>query len=152
MGRKKVHAGKPGSAASESGSGGENISQYWKQFFSKHPKMLKVRSNEAALTQWKADHPGTPEVPPSVVNGLTNVKSQLRHKRKGKRGRPPMGSQPTSNGVPVARSAKLPAKLLEALEDQIDQCLGLIGGHEGSREIVQTLKHARRLTILQMSQ
>src|SRR5260370_919172 len=68
----------------------ENISQYWRHYFAAHPKSLRVRSNEAAIAQWQADHPGASEIPPRVLNRLTNPKSLLRKARgaNGKRGRP----------------------------------------------------------------
>jgi hypothetical protein len=129
----------------------ENISQYWRQYFGAHPRLLRIRSNEAAIAHWKADHPGTTEIPPRVINGLTNVKSLLRKKRgKGKRG---SGNEAVSaNGSPPsARTVKVPNKLLEALEDELDRCLALITGHDGLGTIVQVLKHARRLAIMKMS-
>jgi hypothetical protein len=131
----------------------ENISQYWRDYFAAHPKSLRVRSNEAAIAQWKADHPGASDIPPRVINGLTNVKSLLRHKRggKGKGGRPGNEALSANGSAPAARAAKVPSKLLEALEDELDKCLALVTGHEGLGPIVQVLKHARRLAIMKMS-
>jgi hypothetical protein len=130
----------------------ENISQYWRQYFGAHPRLLRVRSNEAALAQWKADHPKATEIPPRVINGLTNVKSLLRKKRrKGKYGHPRNEALSANGSASTIRAVKVPSKLLEALEDELDKCLALITGHEGLGTVVQVLKHARRLAIMKMS-
>jgi hypothetical protein len=149
MGRKKTQATEEGSG----GAGAENISQYWKNFFTKRPELLGVRSNDDAIAQWKADHNGH-SMSQSAHNGLTNVKSQMRGKMgvsvgKRKRGRPRKGAHAQA-AAPAARVAKAPTKILEALEDQIDKCLTLISGQEALGKIVQALKHARRLTIFEI--
>ena len=127
----------------------ENVSQYWRNYFASHPRLVRVRSNDKAVAQWKADHPDMPEVPQRVLNGLTNVKSALRKNGKGKRGRgrPPHGAS-TANGT--APTTKVPTKLLETLEDEIDRCLALIDGNKALGRVSQALKHARRLTIMKM--
>jgi hypothetical protein len=151
MGRKKV------SAPEAEGAGAENISQYWKNFFTSHSDLLAVRSNDEAIAQWKADHPGQ-DYSRSVNNGLTNVKSQMRKEHgvksgKRRRGRPRKHARAEAAvAAPAARVAKAPTKVLEALEDGIDKCLHLISGQEGLGKIAQTLKHARRLTILQIGE
>ena len=97
--------------------------------------------------------PGASDIPPRVINGLTNVKSLLRHKRggKGKRGRPRNEALSANGSAPAARAVKVPSKLLEALEDELDKCLALVTGHDGLGSIAQVLKHARRLAIMKMS-
>ena len=137
---------------SDSGAGTENISQYWKKFYAQHPELLPLRSNDEAVAQWRTDHGGA-EVPQNVLNGLTNVKSQLRKDGKGKkkRGRPRKNAEDAVI-APAARVVKAPTKLLEALEDEIDKCLGMIRGQEALGNITQMLKQARRLTILHIGQ
>ncbi len=138
---------------SDAGVGGENISKYWKDFYGKRPDLLPLRSNDEAIAQWRADHGGS-EIPANVLNGLTNVKSHLRTagKVKKKRGRPRKHPLPGDvTAAPAAtRVVKAPSKLLETLEDQIDVCLGLIGGQEELGKITAALKHARRLAIMHM--
>src|SRR5260370_42682613 len=89
----------------------ENISQYWRHYFAAHPKSLRVRSNEAAIAQWQADHPGASESPPRVLNGLTNVKSLLRKARgaKGKRGRPRKDALSANGSAPAPRAPTVPS-------------------------------------------
>jgi len=152
MVRKKVRAGKHAASMNGSGPGGENISAYWKTFFNKRPELLRLRSNDAAIAQWKADHGGTDEFPRSVMNGLTNVKSSMRKQAgiRRRRGRP--RKHALAAAPAVARVKKPPQKLLDALEEQIDKCLSLIGGQDGLGRVVHVLKQARRLTIHQMSE
>jgi hypothetical protein len=145
-----VQVAKEEASVSDSGSGSENISLYWKTFFTNRPDLLALRSNDEAIAQWKADH--GEEAPKNALNGLTNVKSIMRKeigvKVKKKRGRPRKHPLPaTAAAAPAARVVKAPAKLLEALEDQIDKCLGLISGHEELSKITVALKHVRRLAI-----
>src|SRR5215468_10067179 len=45
---------------------GETNTAYFRRFFKKNRGLLKVRSNDAALSRWLADHPGETEVPQSV--------------------------------------------------------------------------------------
>ena len=156
MAKKKVPSTEKESNMSESSAATENISQYWKNYFTKHPELLPLRNNDAAVQQWKEDHGGM-DIPKNAMNGLTNVKSQLRKdsgvKIKKKRGRPrkpPVAAAPAVV-TPAARVVKAPMKLLEPLEDQIDKCLGLINSHTELGKIVLVLKQARRLTIHEMS-
>ena len=152
MGRKKANE----DGRSKSGDApDDNISAYWRDFYSTRPDLLEVRSNEEAIAHWRAEH-GNAEVPPSVINGLTNVKSMVRKesgiKPKKKRGRPKKKKATAVAAAPVARVVKVPTKVLEALEDQIDKCLTLIHNQDALGKIVQVLKQARRLTILEIGE
>src|SRR5437016_2314184 len=73
--------------------GGESISGYFKAIFVEKPALLKQRSNAELFERWLKDHPGHKEVPLTVKQGLSNIKSALRNKKRGKkggkRGRPP---------------------------------------------------------------
>ena len=158
MAKKKVPSTEKESNMSDAGAAAENISQYWKNYFTKHPELLPLRNNDAAVQQWKDDHGGK-EIPKNAMNGLTNVKSLLRKdsgiKLKKKRGRPrkhPAAAAPVVAVASAARVVKAPLKLLEAIEDQIDKCLALINSHAALGKIVLVLKQARRLAIQDMNE
>src|SRR5947209_125454 len=71
---------------SASGNGqAETTSGYFRKFFAENPKMLKKRSNAAVLEKWLADQPGKKEVPESVKQSLSNIKSILRSKKRKRR-------------------------------------------------------------------
>jgi hypothetical protein len=112
-----AQAQKP-AAASE----GESISGYFRKVFAKKPKLLTTRSNQEVLDQWLKDHPDHTEVPENVKQGLANVKSVLRHKKRVKiaKGAEPVGQAVGTAEVPVT---KLRPSDLEALEERIDDCL-----------------------------
>jgi len=136
----------------------ENISQYWRTYFEKHPEQLRVRKNDEPIKHWLSEHSGHNKVPGNVMNGLTNQKSLLR-KEKGikmrkRRGRPPKQAATLNAATTTPRAARAPAKLLEALEDQLDKCILLTSGqnHEALTKVVHYLKQARRAVIHQMAE
>jgi hypothetical protein len=101
---------------------GESMSGYFRKIFKARPKLLRTRSNQELLTQWLADHPSHTEVPENVKQTLANIKSVLRHKKraKGAKAEAPVG---TAVEGAVAPAIKLRTSDLEALEQQIDDCL-----------------------------
>src|SRR5438876_700707 len=96
---------------------GETVSGYFTKVFAKHPDWLEERSNKLLFQRWLDDHPGQKEVPLSVKQGLSNIKSNLRKKgtKRKKRGRPAAAA----NGV-AAKPIRIAASVLEKLEFQID--------------------------------
>src|SRR5581483_12316792 len=60
--------------------GGETTAGYFKRIFAENPQLLGERSNEPLLQRWLKDHPDYPEVPKSIKQNLSNVKSVLRSK------------------------------------------------------------------------
>jgi hypothetical protein len=123
-GRKPKNAEKNNSASvpetqKPAASEGESISGYFRKVFAKKPKLLTTRSNQEVLEQWLKDHPGHTDVPENVKQGLANVKSVLRHKKRAKLAEP-VGPLAGTAGIPVTR---LRASDLEALEERIDDCL-----------------------------
>jgi hypothetical protein len=127
-GRKPMNAEKSNSTTTAqaekpaAASEGESISGYFRKVFAKKRKLLTTRSNQEVLDQWLKDHPGHAEVPESVKQGLANVKSVLRHKKRVKITKPaePAGQPAGAADVPVT---KLRPGDLEALEERIDDCL-----------------------------
>ena len=137
----------------KSGQGGESISGYFRKIFEAHPKLLKGRSNEELLRRWLADHPGQTEVPQTVKNNLANVKSVLRKKlRKG--GRPKV-EQTGAVAVAVEVSKpKIATRSLEALEEQIDECLSFAKrlDREGLEDVIGLLRRARNAVVWKTGQ
>ena len=66
-------------------NGGESIAGYFRKIFLAQPRLLKKRSNKKLLEMWMSDHPGHSEVPMSVKNSLSNLKSVLRSKKRRRR-------------------------------------------------------------------
>ena len=130
---------------------GENVSAYFRKIFLENPKLLKERSNDELLRRWLADHPGIKDVPPKVKNNLANIKSILRKKlRKGGR---PKSEQPGTVGVEVAKP-KVAARGLEALEEQIDDCLTFAKrlDQEGLTDVIGLLRRARNAVVWKAGQ
>jgi hypothetical protein len=133
-------------------SGGENVSGYFRKIFNENPKLLKGRSNEELLKRWLADHPGHKEVPQTVKNNLANVKSILRKKMR-KRGGRPKAEQPVAAAGEAARP-KAGTKGLEALEEQIDECLDHAKrlDREGLQDVIVLLRRARNALVWKAGQ
>src|SRR5947207_2565186 len=110
-------------------SPGQSVAGYFRKIFEENPKLLKGKSNEELLRRWLQDHPGYSEVPVNVKNGLSNIKSVMRSKKR-KRGRPKKTEQAmvlesATVQMPEAESADV---ALEHLEEQIDDVLMLAKG------------------------
>jgi hypothetical protein len=135
---------------------GESIQGYFKRILKENPRLLKGRSNEELLKRWREDHKGQ-EVSNSVKAGLQNAKSSLRSKRRKRRAAKQDNGQAEVAAVrPLAKVAKpaKPSHKLEALEEQIDDCLSLAKhlDREGLGEIICLLRHARNKVVWQMGQ
>jgi hypothetical protein len=133
--------------------GGETVSGYFRKIFEENPKLLKGRSNEDLLKRWLADHPGQKEVPEKIKNNLANVKSVLRKKQRKKGGRPPQSEQTMAVVSEVAKP-KVGTRGLEALEEQIDDCLGFAKqlDREGLEDVIGLLRRARNGVVWKSGQ
>jgi hypothetical protein len=132
---------------------GETVSGYFRKIFNENPKLLKGRSNEELLRRWLADHPGQTEVPQTVKNNLANVKSVLRKKlRKG--GRPKAEQTGAASVVTEVAKPKVAARGLEALEEQIDDCLSFAKrlDREGLSDVIGLLRRARNAVVWKTGQ
>jgi ketosteroid isomerase-like protein len=141
---------------------GSSIQGYFRQVLADHPQWVEMRSNDPIFAQYLADHPGESEVPQGAKNGLSNVKSSLRNKvRKAKkgRGRPrKVVAAGTTHAAPTAVAAKTKVsrtmEALEALEEQIDDCLS-VARHLGKEDLHQVclfLKRARSAVVMKMGE
>src|SRR5262249_40287683 len=110
----------------------ESIAGYFRRIFRENPKLLGLKSNETLLQQWLADHPGHSEAPDSVKQGLANIKSVLRKKRKRKgRKAAAQSGQPAREKAPPATAAE--ERPLERLEYLIDQCLTIARDQQSAK-------------------
>jgi hypothetical protein len=124
---------------------------YFRPILEANPKYVKNRKNDELYELWLKDHPGFKEVPQQVRNGLSNLKSTLRAKRrkgKGKRA----GHKPEANGgaVPPKRLGRPAGGQLERLEEQIDECLARAKSldPEGLMDIIHLLRRARNRVVM----
>jgi hypothetical protein len=130
---------------------GEPVQAYFRRIFDENPKLLKVRSNQALLDRWMADHPGNTEVPKNVKVGLQNIKGVLRSQRR-KRKKAKADAAP-----PDALQPQRPAPKkndLERLEEQIDECLIFARGleTEGLDSVISHLRRARNEVVWKLGQ
>jgi hypothetical protein len=130
---------------------GETTGGYFRRVFKENPKLLVTRSNDELLARWLIDHPGEKTVPPNVQKHMSNVKSLLRHKGRKKIGRPKKVEQ--DGAVPAASTPPKPARIapkgLEALEEQIDDCLTAAKrlDREGLDDVIRLLRNARNAVV-----
>ena len=136
------------------GGGGASIAGYFRKFFEQHPRLIKKRSNKKAVEQWLADHPGHTEAPKEVMNSLANLKSTLRSKKRRRR----RAKGAADGAVAVAKAAPVhrptPARGLEALEIQIDDCYGYAKQLDpvGLENVIALLRRARNTVVWKMGQ
>jgi hypothetical protein len=103
-------------------AGEETVSGYFRRLLEQNPAWLTGRSTQALLDRSLRDNPGQREVPDRVRQNLSNVKSVLRKKLRGKAGGPKRESQPVVAATPAAVPRRGVGRL-ELLEGQIDECL-----------------------------
>jgi hypothetical protein len=122
----------------------DSVSGYFRKIFEENPKLLKGRSNEELLKRWRADHPGHKEVPEKIKNNLANIKSVLRKQGRKKGAKSAEVVLPVAAASEVAKSKHTP-RGLEALEEQIDDCLGFAKrlDREGLADVIGLLRRAR---------
>lgn len=141
----KTDRGQAGKKGGKAQARGESISGYFRKVFKENSKLLKSRSNEELLRRWLADHPGETAVPERVRQGLSNVKSVLRSRRRKRGGSTKEASAPAKlgwTGPPAPASSQMK---LETLEERIDDCLMMarMMGEEGLTDVIQHLRRAR---------
>ena len=142
-----VKKGRPDKVTTASAQTSETTGGYFRRIFKEHPKLLVTRSNDEVLSRWLADHPGQKVVPPNVQRHLSNVKSILRKKRRKKLGKPKGVEQ--AGAVQAVSTHSKPSKIapkgLEALEEQIDDCLTVAKNmdREGLDVVIRLLRNAR---------
>ena len=131
--------------------GGETTAGYFRRVFKENPRLLVTKSNDELLTRWLSDHPGEKDVPPNVKKHMGNVKSILRQKGRKKLAKPKTVEQ--DGAVPAVstplKPMKIASKSLEALEEQIDDCL-TVAKHmdrEGLDDVIRLLRNARNAVV-----
>jgi hypothetical protein len=135
--------------------GGDTVAGYFRRVFAENPKLLKGRSNEEVLRRWLADHPGHSDVPQSVKNSLSNIKSVLRRRRRKRQG---AKAAPEAGGAeaqqPQAAKRAVSARSLETLEEQIDEVLTLAKGldREGLSDVIHMLRRARNQVVWKLGE
>ncbi len=155
MVKKKTQAN---SIPSNSGAAqSESTAAYFRRIFKENPSLLKERSNEMLLTRWLTDHGDHTEVPQTIKNNLSNLKSVLRSKKRKKVARRAEEAKPyaptSQPAIPVARKATGTTKL-DDLELQIDECL-ILAKHvdrQGLETVIQHLRLARNQVVWKIGQ
>ncbi len=133
-------------------SDGESVQGYFRKILDDNPKLLKKRSNDALYERWLKDHPGQTEVPLRVKQGLSNLKSVMRNRRRRRRRIQAAGLVAAGS---VARRGR-PAgtgrggNALVNLESQIDEALVMARQLEaqGLEDVVRLLRTARNRVIV----
>lgn len=153
---KKVTSATPTQNGTLAQASNETTSGYFRRLFTENPRLLVTRSNSEVLNRWLADHPGNREVPKNVQKNMAKVKGLLRKKSR-KRAK----STAVDHGAPVAAISSAPKafvkaapKSLEALEEQIDDCLTLAKrtDKEGLAEVIRMLRNARNAVVWKLGQ
>ena len=160
MAKKKQKADDQGQATPPNNGraqgGGESVSGYFRKIFAENPKLLDSKSNAELLDRWLADNPGETEVPARIRNNLANLKSVLRKKGRKKAGRKKAAEQPqmTNAAAITAAPKRTGSQRLEALEEQIDDCLSVAKGldRDGLDEVIRLLRRARNTVVWKMGQ
>ena len=129
----------------------ESVSGYFKQIFKERPDLLNSGSNTALFERWLQDHPGEKNVPDRVKSILSNVKSIVRRKRRKKSRKEKAPELPT---LVAPQALTVPLTKLEALEEQIDNCLTFAKrlDREGLADIVSLLRRARNGVVWKIGQ
>ena len=82
------------------------------------------------------------------------VDAALRKKLRKKRGRPKKTSQPVVATVALVEAPRKSARRLEALEEQIDECMALARevDREGLADVIALMRRARNKVVWQMGE
>src|SRR5262245_32199842 len=141
-------------ATTKSGKG-ESTQGYFRSIFKENPKLLKQRSNDELFERWLKDHPGEKEVPQKVKQGLSNLKSVLRNRRKKRRKlKEETAGVGTGNGMTgaIRESGPKGTNALVRLESQIDDAL--LSARQidsaGLEAVIGLLRSARNRVIVQL--
>ena len=134
--------------------GAETISGYFRRLFEENPKWLAERSNQVLIDRWLQDHPGETKVPENIRQNLANVKSVLRQKLRKKPGRPKKESQSVITTSVSMEPPRKSARRLEALEEQIDECMVLAKelDREGLASVISLLRRARNEVVWKLGE
>jgi hypothetical protein len=131
------------------------VSGYFRKVFQENPTWLGERSNDKLLARWSADHPGQ-DVSKSVKQNLANLKSILRSKKRKRKAAKQSadGNAPTSAAASTTISERRPIRALEALEQQIDDCLSQARtlDREGLDGVIMALRRARNAVVWMIGQ
>ena len=132
-----------------SSANGESVQGYFRKILEEEPKLLKKRSNAELYERWLKDHPGETEVPLKVRQGLSNLKSVMRNRR---RRRKRMQDGEAAGAAPAWRGPARGGNALVNLESQIDEALVMARQHEslGLEDVIRLLRTARNRVIVQM--
>jgi hypothetical protein len=127
---------------------GESVAGYFRKVFKENPGLLKSKSNDELFRRWLQDHPGHSEVPKQVKNSLFNIKSVLRKQRRRRKA----AARPEEQSAVLAAAPEKPKtarRALEALEEQIDQCLLAARAldPEGLASVISQLRRARNEVV-----
>ena len=130
---------------------GESVSGYFRKVFDENPRLLESRSNDELFARWLKDHPDHSEVPEKVRQNLSNVKSVLRKHGRKTAHRAERESQPIEGS---ARNQGKSVRGLNALEEQIDDCLSLakVMDREGLANVIALLRRARNEVVWRMGE
>ena len=154
-GRPKGTTTKGNPAAGPPRDGAETTSGYFRRVFKENPKLLGSHSNADLFNRWLADHPDHAEVPQNVKGILFNLKSMLRKKRRKKRAAPKPADQAAQGVVATQlKPARIAAKGLEALEEQIDDALTLARSldRESLDLVIRMLRKARNTVVWKLGE
>ena len=144
-----------GNPAAHTRDGAETTSGYFRRVFKENPKLLGSHSNTDLFNRWLADHPDHIEVPQNVKGILFNLKSVLRKKRRKKRAAPKPADQAAQGVVATQlKPARIAAKGLEALEEQIDDSLTLARSldRESLDLVIRMLRKARNTVVWKLGE
>jgi hypothetical protein len=135
--------------------GGESVAGYFRNIFKQQPKLLGERSNDKLLQQWLKDHPDQTEVPNNVKTSLSNIKSVLRSKKRGRVAKRAEENQVVEHGM-QASIARVPtgSSKLELLEQHIDECLieARMLDKVGLEDVIHYLRRARNAVVWKIGQ
>jgi hypothetical protein len=124
---------------------GESLSARFKQLFTEHPDWLDLEKNDPIFDHWRQ---ATGAAMDKRTRGvMANVKSRLRQKLRGGRGRP--GRKPGRKPGTLAASRASVAEL-ERLELMIDGCLARARELEAAKieDVTKHLRLARNAIVL----
>ncbi len=144
-----------GRTSSGQGNGqGETVAGYFRKVFEENPGWLESRSNDALFARWLKDHPGETAVPEKVRQNLSNVKSVLRKKLRSKPSKSKKQNRPAEPTGTIADAPRRRVRGLDALEEQIDECLTLAKNldREGLINVISLLRRARNEVVWKMGE
>jgi hypothetical protein len=120
----------------------ETVSGFFRQIFNERPELLDSKSNDELIGMWRDKHPNQKEVPPSVRQNLSNLKSNLRKQRREAQGLG-RGKRTYARKAQEAPAHSVGQNPLELLEEDIDECLTTAKNLD-RRGLDMAIKHLRR--------